>query len=111
MRSANTGGGCARVPWLIHHLCCRIHSGDCCISTASVSAVACQAYRAGEFGVAPDPVRNLCSTPTIRLTLNLEHALQRTAVGRRSCNRRALWPPSLSLIVRPPSNPQDRKHL
>ena len=24
------------------------------------------------------------------------HALQRTAAGRRSCNRRASWPPSLS---------------
>ena len=25
------------------------------------------------------------------------HALQRTAAGRRGCNRRASWPPSLSL--------------
>jgi hypothetical protein len=25
------------------------------------------------------------------------HALQRTAAGRRSCNRRVSWPPSLSL--------------
>jgi hypothetical protein len=27
------------------------------------------------------------------------HALQRTAVGRRGCNRRVLWPPALMLIV------------
>ena len=26
------------------------------------------------------------------------HALQRTAAGHRSCNRRASWPPSLSLV-------------
>jgi len=25
------------------------------------------------------------------------HALQRTAAGRRGCNRRVSWPPSLSL--------------
>ena len=25
------------------------------------------------------------------------HALQRTTAGRRGCNRRASWPPSLSL--------------
>lgn len=29
--------------------------------------------------------------------LTPNHALQRTAAGRRDCNRRALWPPSLSL--------------
>jgi hypothetical protein len=28
------------------------------------------------------------------------HALQRTAASRHCCNRRAPWPPSLSLVVR-----------
>jgi len=31
------------------------------------------------------------------ITSAAEHALQRTAAGRRGCNRRASWPPSLSL--------------
>jgi hypothetical protein len=29
--------------------------------------------------------------------MTANHALQRTAAGRRGCNRRASWPPSLSL--------------
>ena len=33
------------------------------------------------------------------------HALQRTAAGRRGCNRRASWPPSLSLSRRPLHTP------
>jgi hypothetical protein len=31
------------------------------------------------------------------ITSAAEHALQRTAAGRRGCNRRTSWPPSLSL--------------
>ena len=33
----------------------------------------------------------------IELTTTPNHALQRTAAGRRGCNPRAPWPPSLSL--------------
>jgi hypothetical protein len=31
------------------------------------------------------------------MTMIPNHALQRTATGRRGCNRRTPWPPSLSL--------------
>ena len=34
---------------------------------------------------------------TQSMTVPPNHALQRTAASRRSCNRRASWPPSLSL--------------
>jgi hypothetical protein len=33
----------------------------------------------------------------MRLRTRSNHALQRTAAGRCRCNRRASWPPSLSL--------------
>ena len=32
-----------------------------------------------------------------QISMTANHALQRTAAGHRGCNRRALWPPSLSL--------------
>src|SRR5207247_5410116 len=34
-------------------------------------------------------------------TMTWPNALQRTAAGRRGCNRRASWPPSLYWVVRP----------
>jgi len=34
---------------------------------------------------------------SVQYIQNVDHARQRTAAGRRGCNRRASWPPSLSL--------------
>ena len=36
---------------------------------------------------------------SLREAASFNHALQRTAAGRRGCNRHVLWPPSLSLSV------------
>jgi len=40
---------------------------------------------------------NLTAPQAAALAALFNHALQRTAAGRRRCNRRASWPPSLSL--------------
>jgi len=42
-----------------------------------------------------EPVVHYGEAP--RAAASFNNALQRTAAGRRGCNRRASWPPSLSL--------------
>src|SRR6516162_258721 len=90
------GGGCDRVLWFIRYVCDGIHSGHCCVSPASISAADWQAHRAGEFGVALDLVRSLCSTFIIRLTRRCSQ--RRLALSVAFHTSAPAW---LSLVVRP----------
>src|SRR5437899_6455456 len=71
--------------------CVRWSMGDASLHGMGTSSVPGQC-----FGCYPCPWTKLLPMSPDR-TPWPNHALQRTAAGRRGCNRRASWPPSLSL--------------